>query len=404
MNYKNNKFHIENISIGKLARSYQTPFYCYSKLRLNENIKNFNKNFEKIKPLICFSVKSNSNSKLLKIIKGNGLGADVVSIGELQKVLKVGFKPDRIVFSGVGKTKNELDFAIKKKILLINIESESELKSIINISKKKKFKVNVGIRLNPNVNAQTIGKISTGRTQDKFGLAIRDAIRIINKYKSSNSIRFKCLSVHIGSQILSNVPYKKMIRVLNSFLEKVSVKFEYVDFGGGMGIDYDSTKKTFDFKKLALEINKFSKRNECKIILEPGRSIIGDTAVLISKVIYIKENLNKDFIILDAGMNDLIRPALYNAKHMIIPANKLSKKSKKEYDFVGPICETSDRFLKIKKFQKLNEGDIVILKDVGAYGFVLSSNYNVRPMPKEVLVDKSKTQIISKRQSIKDLI
>ena len=167
---------------------------------------------------------------------------------------------------------------------------------------------------------------------------------------------------------------------------------------------FNSNKKTFDFKKLAFEIHKFSKRKRCKIILEPGRSIIGDTAVLISKVIYIKESPTKDFIILDAGMNDLIRPALYNAKHMIIPAIKSSKKSKKEYDFVGPICETSDRFLKMKKFQKLNEGEIVILKDVGAYGYVLSSNYNVRPMPKEVLVDKSKTQIISKRQSIKDLI
>ncbi len=404
MNYKNNNFYVENISIEKLARSFQTPFYCYSKSRLNKNIKNFNKNFEKTKPLICFSVKSNSNSKLLKIIKDNGLGADVVSIGELQKVLKVGFKPNKIVFSGVGKTINELDFAIKKKILLINVESESELKNIINLSKNKKSTVNVGIRLNPNVNAQTIGKISTGRMQDKFGLAFRDAIKIIDKYKDSNSIRFKCLSVHIGSQILSNKPYQKMIRVVNNFLKKVSINFEYVDFGGGMGIDYVSNKKTFDFKKLALGINKFSKKNECKIILEPGRSIIGDTAVLISKVIYIKENLNKDFIILDAGMNDLIRPALYNAKHMIIPANKSSKKSKKEYDFVGPICETSDRFLKMRKFQKLNEGDIVILKDVGAYGYVLSSNYNVRPMPKEVLVDKSKTQIISKSQSIKDLI
>ncbi len=403
MNYKNSKFYIENIPVKKLVRSFQTPFYCYSKSRLNENIKNFNKNFEKTKPLICFSVKSNSNSKLLKIIKNNGLGADVVSLGELQKALKVGFKPSKIVFSGVGKTMSELDFAIKKKILLINVESESELKNIISLSKNKKSLVNVGIRLNPNVNAQTIGKISTGRMQDKFGLAFKDAIKIIDKYKNSNSVRFKCLSVHIGSQILSNVPYQKMMRVVNSFLEKVSVNFEYIDFGGGMGIDY-ANKKKFDFKKLALEINKFSKRNECKIILEPGRSIIGNTAVLISKVIYIKENLKKDFIILDAGMNDLIRPALYNAEHMIIPANKSNKKSKKEYDFVGPICETSDRFLKMKKFQKLNEGDIVILKDVGAYGYVLSSNYNVRPMPKEVMVDRSKTQVINKRQSIKDLI
>lgn len=404
MNYKNKKFYIENIFIGKLAQTFPTPFYCYSKTKLNENIKNFSKKFEKTKPLICFSVKSNSNSKLLKIIKDNGLGADVVSMGELQKVLKVGFKPNKIVFSGVGKTINELDVAIKKKILLINVESESELKNIISLSKNKRSTVNVGIRLNPDVNAQTLGKISTGRMQDKFGLSFKDAIKIIDKYKDSNSIRFKCLSVHIGSQILSNAPYQKMIRVVNSFIEKVSINFEYIDFGGGMGIDYASNKKTFNFRKLAFEINKFSKKNECKIILEPGRSIIGDTAILISKVIYIKKNLHKDFIILDAGMNDLIRPALYNAKHMIIPAIKSAKKSKKEYDFVGPICETSDRFLKVKKFQKLNEGDIVILKDVGAYGYVLSSNYNVRPMPKEVLVDKSKTQIISKRQSVKDLI
>jgi len=252
MNYKNSKFYVENISIGKLTRSFQTPFYCYSKSRLSQNIKNFNKNFEKTKPLICFSVKSNSNSKLLKIIKDNGLGADVVSIGELQKVLKVGFKPNKIVFSGVGKTTSELDFAIKKKILLINVESESELKNVINLSKNKKTIVNVGIRLNPNVNAQTIGKISTGRMQDKFGLTFKDAIKIIDKYKNSNSIRFKCLSVHIGSQILSNVPYQKMIRVVNNFLEKVSVNFEYVDFGGGMGIDYSSNKKNSSFHELLI--------------------------------------------------------------------------------------------------------------------------------------------------------
>ncbi len=404
MDYKNNKFYIENIAIGKLAQSFQTPFYCYSKSRLNENIRNFKNNFKKTEPLICFSVKSNSNSRLLRIIKDNGLGADVVSLGELQKVLKVGFKPNKIVFSGVGKTTNELDFAIKKNILLINVESESELKNIINLSRGRKYAVNIGIRLNPNINAQTIGKISTGRIQDKFGLAINDAINIINKYKNSNSIIFKCLSVHIGSQILSNVPYQKMIRVVNSFIKKVSINFEYIDFGGGMGIDYNSTKKSFNFKKLAADINKFSLKNECKIILEPGRSLIGDTAVLVSKVIYIKENIKKDFIILDAGMNDLIRPALYNAKHMIVPAKKFNQKSKKEYDFVGPICETSDRFLKLKKFQKLNEGDVLIIKDVGAYGYVLSSNYNVRPMPKEILVDRSKIQIISKRQSIKDLI
>ena len=320
------------------------------------------------------------------------------------KALKAGIKPQKIVFSGVGKTKTEIEYAIKKKILLINAESKSEILEIEKIAKSKNKKINIGIRLNPNTDAKTLNQISTGKKENKFGVDEKTFLSLVAHVNKSKNLILKCLSVHIGSQILSNVPYQKMIRVVNNFLEKVSVNFEYIDFGGGMGIDYSSNKKTFDFKKLALEIHKFSKRNECRIILEPGRSIIGDTAVLISKVIYIKESPTKDFIILDAGMNDLIRPALYNAKHMIIPAIKSSKKSKKEYDFVGPICETSDRFLKMKKFQKLNEGEIVILKDVGAYGYVLSSNYNVRPMPKEVLVDKSKTQIISKRQSIKDLI
>ena len=404
MKYIKKNFFIENVKVRNLTKKFSTPIYCYSYKKLKKNIMIFKKNFKNLNPLICFAVKANANLKLLKEIKKFGLGADVVSLGELTKALKAGVDPNKIVFSGVGKTNEEINFAIEKKILLINAESKSEIREIDKIAKRKKKIVQVGIRLNPNTDAKTLKQISTGKKQDKFGLTEKYFLELVKYLKNSKFIKLKCLSVHIGSQILSNEPYKKMIRVVNSFLEKVSVNFEYIDFGGGMGIDYGSTKKTFDFKKLALEINKFSKRNECKIILEPGRSIIGDTAVLISKVIYIKENQNKDFIILDAGMNDLIRPALYNAKHMIIPANKSSKKSKKEYDFVGPICETSDRFLKMKKFQKLNEGDIVILKDVGAYGYVLSSNYNVRPMPKEVLVDKSKTQIISKRQSIKDLI
>jgi len=404
MKYIRKNFFIENVKVRNLTKKFQTPIYCYSYRKLKENINTFKKNFKSLNPLICFAVKANANLKLLKEIKKFGLGADVVSLGELTKALKAGIQTKKIVFSGVGKTSEELSFAIDKKILLINAESKSEILEIERIAKNKKKIVNIGIRLNPNTDAKTLKQISTGKKQDKFGLTEKYFLELVEYLKNSKFIKLKCLSVHIGSQILSNVPYQKMIRVVNNFLEKVSVNFEYVDFGGGMGIDYSSNKKTFDFKKLALEIHKFSKRNECKIILEPGRSIIGDTAVLISKVIYIKESPAKDFIILDAGMNDLIRPALYNAKHMIIPAIKSSKKSKKEYDFVGPICETSDRFLKMKKFQKLNEGEIVILKDVGAYGYVLSSNYNVRPMPKEVLVDKSKTQIISKRQSIKDLI
>ena len=404
MKYLNKNYYIENVKAENLAKKFNTPIYCYSYAQLKKNVINFKKNFKSFKPLICFSVKSNSNVKLLNEIKKLGCGADVVSIGELMKTLKAGISPKKIVFSGVGKTSKELNYAIKKKILLINVESKSEIEEIEKISKYKKKNVDIGIRLNPNIDARTLNKISTGKKEDKFGVTEKNFIELVKYTNNSKYINLKCLSVHIGSQIFNNKPYEKMLKVITKVIKKSKHKFEFIDLGGGMGINYNNKTKKLNYKKYNFVVNKFLKENNSKIIFEPGRSIIADTAVLITKIIYIKKASNKDFIILDAGMNDLIRPALYGTNHKIIPVIKKNIKSKKTYEFVGPICESTDTFLTSNNFQKLKEKDLIIISKVGAYGMSLSSNYNVRPKPIEILIKGSKINIIKKRQKLKDLI
>ena len=404
MKYKLNDFLIDGFKAKMLAKKYSTPLYCYSLKKIKENIKNFQKSFKSINPLVCFAVKANPNKVILHQMGKLGLGADVVSIGELMRALKSGIKPNKIVFSGVGKTSYELTHAIKKNILLINAESKSEILEIERIAKIKKRKVNVGVRLNPNTDAKTLSQISTGKKENKFGIPEKDLLNIIIYIKNSKYLSLKCLSVHIGSQILDHAPYEKMLKVLKKIIDKTKFNFEYIDLGGGMGIDYENKNKRLNLNKYSKSIKKILTKNKSKIIFEPGRSIIGNSGFLISKIIYIKAGYKKDFIILDAAMNDLMRPALYNAKHRIIPVNKNNKKTKKIYEFVGPICESTDKFSTVKGFQKLKEKDLILICDVGAYGMSLSSNYNLRPKSTELLINNSKVQIITKRQNLKDLI
>jgi|TARA_B100001093_G_scaffold327885_1_gene312842 diaminopimelate decarboxylase len=404
MKYINNKLKIEKVDIEDIAKKYGTPIYCYSYDRLKKNIKNFQKNFKSFSPLICFAVKSNTNVNLIREIKKFGLGADVVSKGELMMALKAGVNPKKIVFSGVGKTSEEINFAVEKKILLINAESESEIREINRIAKIKKRKVNIGIRLNPNTDAKTLSQISTGKKENKFGVNEKIFFKLVNFCKSSKNIDLKCLSVHIGSQILDYKPYEKMLRVVDRIINKINHKFEFIDLGGGMGISYTYDDKKLNYTKYNEIIRKFLKKHKSKIIFEPGRSIIGDTGTLVSKIIYIKKNGSKNFIILDAAMNDLIRPALYGAHHKILPSTKSRKKSNKTYEFVGPICESTDKFNTLKNFQELKEKDLIVICDVGAYGMSLSSNYNVRLKPSEILIKRSQIKVIRKKQKYKDLI
>jgi len=404
MKYINKSFSIEKVKAQSLAKKFKTPIYCYSYKRLKENINNFKKNFKSISPLICFAVKANTNVNLIREIRKLGLGADVVSMGELMKALKAGINPKKIVFSGVGKTTAEISYAINKKILLINAESKSEIIEIERIAKKKKKKINIGIRLNPNTDAKTLSQISTGKKENKFGVDEKTFFELVKYSKKSKNIKLQCLSVHIGSQIIDHKPYEKMLKVIDKIIIKTNHKFEFIDLGGGMGISYKNNSKKLNYKKYNIAIKNFLKNHKSKIIFEPGRSIVGNIAVLISKVIYIKKNKKKNFVILDAAMNDLMRPALYGAKHQTLPVIKTNKISNKIYEFVGPICESTDKFITLKNFQKLNEKDLIIMCDVGAYGMSLSSNYNERPKPIEILIKGSKINVIKKRQKLTDLI
>ena len=404
MIYKKDKLTIDGYNVDLLAQKFKTPTYCYSYKKLKQNILNFKKIFYKINPLICFAVKSNTNIRLLSEIKKFNLGADVVSIGELMKAIKAGIKPQKIVFSGVGKTTPEIEYAISKKLLLINAESKSEILEIEKIARRKKVIVSIGIRLNPNTDANTISQISTGKKENKFGVDEKTFLSLVEYTKNSQNLNLRCLSVHIGSQILDHKPYEKMLSVVDKVIRKSNYNFEYIDLGGGMGIDYAHNNKKLNLRKYSQSIQKILKKSSAKIIFEPGRSIIGNTAILISKIIYIKEGHNKDFVILDVAMNDFMRPALYNAKHKIISTHKTQKISKKTYEFVGPICESTDKFSTIKNFQKLKEKDFIVICDVGAYGTSLASNYNVRPKPLELMIKGSKIQIINKRQKLSELM
>ncbi len=404
MKYINKKLTIEKIGLQKIANKFGTPFYSYSYTKLKENIDNFKKSFKSFSPLICFAVKSNTNVNIIREIKKLGLGADVVSMGELMMALKAGINTNKIVFSGVGKTTSEISFAINKKILLINAESLSEIKEINRIAKSKKKRIRVGIRLNPNTDAKTLSQISTGKKENKFGVNKNTFYEIISYCKNSKNIDLKCLSVHIGSQILDHRPYEKMLKTISKILNKTNHKFEFIDLGGGMGIKYTDNNKKLNYRKYNRAIIKFLKKHRVKIIFEPGRSIVGNTGTLVSKINYIKDSGSKKFVILDAAMNDLMRPALYGAFHKILPVTKSNKKSKKPYEFVGPICESTDKFTTLKRFQELQEKDLIAICDVGAYGMSLSSNYNLRPKPVELLIKGSKIKVIRKRQKHKDII
>jgi diaminopimelate decarboxylase len=407
LKFKNKKLFFENVAISKIATRIKTPFYLYSLNQLKLNFNNFKNSFKKVNPLICFSIKSNSNVKIISELNKLGSGADVVSLGELKIALKAGISPKKIVFSGVGKTEEELDFAIKERILLINAESESEVKKINKIAKKNNKIVSVGIRINPNISAKTNKKISTGKKDNKFGVSMNACLEIFNNQYNYEYIKFEAISVHIGSQIMDVNPFKKVLSSLSNFNKKINqlgINLKYIDLGGGTGIPYSQSEKSFNLVKYSNLVLKFKKINNVEIIFEPGRSICGNTGVLVSKIIYLKDIPGKKFIIIDAAMNDLMRPALYGAKHEIYPLLKNNSLIKKNTEFVGPVCESSDTFMSYNKYQNLNEGDFICINNIGAYGRSLASNYNTRPYSAEVLINKNTYKIIKQRQKLESLI
>jgi diaminopimelate decarboxylase len=402
--YFKEKLFIEKTSVLNVLKTNKTPFYIYSSKQIEENYNNFYNIFRSVNPLICFAAKANTNLSIMRMLGKLGSGADVVSGGELLKALKAGIKPNKIVFSGVGKTEEELKLAIKNKILLINVESESEAVLINKIGKKNNKIISIGFRINPNVDAKTHKKISTGKAENKFGVSIKKFTSFYENIKRLKNLKINALSVHIGSQILSDTPYKKTLDVLSKVIQGLNIKLKYVDLGGGFGIKYNKIDKCVNLNDYAKLVHSFKKKLNCDIIFEPGRFLVGDTGILVSKIQYIKKGLNKDFIIIDAGMNDFMRTALYDASHDIVPIIKTNKKNHGSIEFVGPICETTCKFVKYQKYQRIKEGDFVAITNVGAYGSSLSSNYNTKPLIAEILVNKNSFKIIRRKQDLLKLI
>ena len=389
LSYKSGRLKIENIFLDDIALKYGTPTFCYSVNQIKDNLNNLKNSFSKIKPLICYAMKANFNKGIIKIMSKNNLGIDVVSKGELKQSMKYGIENKKIVFSGVGKTDEEINFALKNNIKQINVESEEELKEICNQAISFKRKINISLRVNPNVDAKTHHKISTGRSEDKFGISEDKIVKVFKYYKENKYLNINGLSIHIGSQICKIGPFRKAfkkIRNLILLLRKKNIFIDSLDIGGGIGIIYEAQKdKVFKISDYALLVENNFADLGIEIIIEPGRFLVGASGVLISKVIRIKKGKNKYFLIVDAGMNNLLRPSLYSSKHSIFPVKVGNKKIK--YDVVGPICETSDIFRKSYLLPQQEKNDFIIICSVGAYGSSMSSDYNLRGFAKEVLVD-----------------
>ena len=401
--YSNNSLKSEGVEIQKIAEDRSTPFYCYSKKAITENYNNFSNSFKNMDVKICFSLKSNSNLSILKILSNLGAGADVVSEGELKKALKANIKANNIVFSGVGKTEEEISFAITNHCLQINVESLSELNRVNNIAGKIGNTQKVALRINPDVDPNTHGKITTGKSENKFGISVDDAFNIFKNSGEYKNITLDGIAFHIGSNINEIKPFEDSFKITNKLLQNLSdinVPIETIDVGGGVGIENVNFSYT-DYSNL---ISKYFDTSRKQIIIEPGRSISANTGILVSKILYIKKTESRKFIIIDAGMNDWMRTALYDAQHQIVPLEKKQSKDSVETIIVGPICETTDQFISAKKYYDVEEGEYLAILNTGAYGSSMSSNYNIRPLLEEVMIDGNDYYKIRNRQKFEDLI
>ncbi len=399
--YKNNELFCEDINLQEIAQKFGTPSYIYSKKTIESNIDVYKNAFKKKDNLICFSVKSLSNISILNILREKGCGFDIVSGGELQRALYVKTNPKKIVFSGVGKSNYEILEGINNEILSFNIESESELTRIEKVASENNKIVDVAIRFNPEVDSGGHEYIKTGRKGDKFGISSNKLVLKLSEYiYNSDNLRLIGLACHIGSQIADLESYKSTainIKKLAEDIDKTGNELKFLDLGGGLGIPYKDDKTPSPEELVSIIEGELKDRKE-KIILEPGRSITGNAGVLLTKVEYVKDN----FLIVDAAMNDLIRPALYDASHDVWNVKKNNSHIKK-WTIVGPVCESSDVLAKNHEMNA-SEGDLLAIKTAGAYGFVMSSNYNSRVRAPEILVDNNKCTIIRKRESFDDLI
>jgi diaminopimelate decarboxylase len=406
--YKNGTLHAEDVNLAELAEEVGTPFYCYSTATLERHVKVIGEAFKGTDHLLCYAMKANSNQAVLKTIAALGAGMDVVSEGELRRALAAGVPARKIVFSGVGKTAQEMAFALREGIACFNVESEPELELLSQVATRVGQRAQVSIRVNPDVDAKTHAKITTGKADNKFGVAYLRAPEVYARAAALPNIDVAGVDMHIGSQITELAPFEqafKLMAELVGTLKSQGHNIRHLDLGGGLGVPYRGDNDVPPHPdEYAAMVKRTLGHLNLKYVMEPGRMIVGNAGILVTRVVYVKETKDKTFIIQDGAMNDLIRPTLYDAYHEIVPVDETRKAKLAEVDVVGPVCESGDYFAKSRRMAKLEAGDLMAVMTAGAYGAVQAGTYNTRPLVPEVLVKGKQWAIIRARQTYEELI
>lgn len=402
------QLHIEGVAIADIAQQVTTPFYVYSQSKILEQYQKFVTGMKKLNPLVCYALKANSNLAILELLAREGAGADVVSKGEMERALKAGIRPEKIVFSGVGKQDDEISFALLQKIKCFNVESISELDSIRKIAQELQLCAPVSLRINPDVDAKTHAKISTGKAEDKFGIPFNQAEKLYLEIANDPSFKIVGVDMHIGSQITSEEPFEQAFNLLQQFvlgLKEQGIILEHIDIGGGLGVSYCRGQEVLLLEKYIAIIEKYLEPLQLDLICEPGRYLVAESGLLVTSVIYSKQAEKKSFLIVDAGMNDFMRPALYDAWHdILLVDDSLSSQDLFLTDVVGPVCETGDFLAQSRSLPHLPSGSLLAVACVGAYGAVMSHMYNSRALIPEILVNEKQFAIIRRRVELEETL
>jgi len=406
--YKSGVLHAEDVNLADLANEVGTPFYCYSTATLERHYHVLNDAFKDTDHLICYAMKANSNQAVIKTMAALGAGMDVVSEGELRRALAAGVPARKIVFSGVGKTAREMAYALREGIACFNVESEPELELLNEVAGRVGQRAAVSIRVNPDVDAKSHAKISTGKADNKFGITYLRASEVYARAAALPNLDVTGVDMHIGSQITELAPFEQAFKLMAELVEKLKSEghnIRHLDLGGGLGVPYRGTNDVPPHPdEYAAMVKRTLGHLGLKYMMEPGRLIVGNAGIMVTRVIYVKENEGKHFIIQDGAMNDLIRPTLYDAYHEIIPVNEAKDEAAIEADVVGPVCETGDYLAKARRLPVMRQGDLLAVMTAGAYGAVQSGTYNTRPLIPEVLVNSSKWAVVRPRQTYEELI
>jgi diaminopimelate decarboxylase len=404
--YKNGELYCEGVPVRTVAQRVGTPFYLYSSNTLSNHFRAFDSAFAGVEHVICFALKSNSNGAVLRLLGREGAGADIVSGGELFRALRAGIDPQRIVYAGVGKRRDEIEYALKVGILMFNVESGEELLALDRAAKEMHTVARIALRVNPDIDPRTHAYISTGLKENKFGIPIDQALEFYQTAKSLANLEVVGVHQHIGSQITEVQPFVDALEKLVGFvneLKSAGIGIQYINIGGGLGIPYKDETPPLP-KDLAQAIRPLLKNCGCTIVMEPGRAIVGNAGILVTSALYHKDGGAKRFLIVDAGMNDLIRPSLYEAYHDIRPVVEPANAAEAVFDVVGPICESGDFLAKDRTMPEIRQGELLAVMSAGAYGFSMSSNYNSRPRAAEVLVRGNDYFVVRERETYTDLV